>query len=88
MVEILEGMNKMTQNESMRRGAPKKDPRQVRSERINIVLTPDTLEDLKTLVAMNDESMNNFVHELIDKEIERERSKIDKYRDFMEDIGK
>lgn len=86
MVEILEGMKMM--NKEIRRGAPKKNPNQVRSERINIVLTPDTLEDLKTLVAMNNESMNNFVHELIEKEVEREQGKIDKYREFMEDIGK
>ena len=88
MVEILEGMNEMTDDKQVRRGAPKKDPSNVRSERINIVLTPNTLEDLKTLIAMNNESMNNFVHELIDREVERERSKIDKYREFMEDIGK
>lgn len=88
MVEVLEGMNEMTDDKQARRGAPKKDPKNVRSERINIVLTPNTLENLKTLIAMNNESMNNFVHELIDREVERERSKIDKYREFMEDIGK
>lgn len=82
------GMNKMNDNKQARRGAPKKDPRNVRSERINLVLTPNTLDDLKTLIAMNDESMNNFIHELIDKEIDRESSKIEKYREFMEDIGK
>lgn len=78
----------MTIEKDVRRGAPKKDPNNVRSERINIVLTPNTLEDLKTLIAMNNESMNNFVHELIEKEVEREQVKIDKYREFMEDIGK
>lgn len=88
MVEVSEGMNEMTDDKQVRRGAPKKDPSNVRSERINIVLTPNTLENLKTLIAMNNESMNNFVHELIDREVERERSKIDKYREFMEDIGK
>lgn len=87
MVEILEGMMTMTKEEDTQRGAPKKkDRRNVRSERINIVLTPNTLEDLKTLTALNDESMNNFVHELIDKEIERQKDKIERYREFMQDL--
>lgn len=68
------------------RGAPKKDPDNVRSERLNIVVTPNTLEDLRTLVSMNNDTMNNFIHELIDKEAAKEKDKIERYREFMEDM--
>ena len=85
MVEVLEGMIEMTK-ETSKRGAPKKDPDNVRSERMGIVLTPNTLRDLRTLVAMNNDSLNNFVHELIEDEVEKNKDKMERYRDFMEDM--
>lgn len=81
-------MMTMTKEYSKRVGAPRKDPNNVRSERINIVLTPNTLEGLKTLLAMENDSMNNFVHELIDKEIEKNEERIEEYREFMEKMNK
>lgn len=81
-------MIRMTKEYSKKRGAPKKDPNNVRSERINVVLTPDTLENLKTLVALNDDSMNNYIHELIDNEVEKKEGRIQKYREFMEEMDK
>ena len=78
----------MTKEYSKKRGAQKKDPNNVRSERINIVLTPDTLDNLKTLVALNDDSMNNYIHELIDDEVEKNKDRIQKYRKFMEEMDK
>lgn len=71
-----------------RRGAPKKDPNNVRSERVNIVLTPNTLESLRTLTALENESMNNFIHELIDNEVEKNKDRIEEYREFMERMNK
>lgn len=71
-----------------RRGAPKKDPNNVRSERVNIVLTPNTLNDLKALTALENESMNNFIHELIDKEVEKNKDRLEEYREFMERMNK
>lgn len=70
------------------RGAPKKDPNNVRSERVNIVLTPNTLESLRTLTALKNESMNNFIHELIDNEVEKNKDRIEEYREFMERMNK
>lgn len=85
MVEALEGMIEMTK-ETSKRGAPKKDPDNVRCERMGIVLTPNTLRDLRTLVAMNNDSLNNFVHELIEDEVEKNKDKMERYREFMEDM--
>ena len=79
-------MMTMTKEEGTRRGAPLKDPKNVRSERINIILTPNTLEALRTLTALENDSMNNFIHELIDKELEKNKDRIEQYREFMQDL--
>ena len=74
----------MTNDTQGRRGAPKKDPAHIRSERVNIVLTPTTLENLRALSGLKNESINNIVHDLIDEEADRNADKIKEYREFME----
>lgn len=75
-------------DDKRRVGAPKKDPRNVRSERMSILLTPNTLEDLRTLVDMKNDTLNNMIHELIEEEVEKNREDLEKYREFMDNLGK
>lgn len=78
----------MAENNSRKRGAPKKDPQNVRSERVNVVLTPNTYESLKALATLENDTMNNLIHGLVDSEVEKNRERIDEYVAFMEKMRK
>lgn len=75
----------MTQKK--KRGAPVRlEPHEIRNKRINVVLSQETLEGLKDLSALNNESVNGTINNLIINEIERNQDRLEKYREFMKDL--
>lgn len=57
-----------------------------RTERVGLALTPETFKGLKTIAAMKNDTMNNFVHALIDAELSKEEDNLKKYVEFIESI--
>lgn len=57
-----------------------------RTERVGLALTPETFKGLKMMAAMKNDTMNNFVHTLIDAELSKEEDNLKKYVEFIESI--
>lgn len=57
-----------------------------RTERVGLALTPETFKGLKMMAAMKNDTMNNFVHTLIDAELSKEEDNLKKYVEFIESM--
>ena len=57
-----------------------------RTERVGVILTPETFKNLKLIVAMKNDTINNFIHTLIDAELSKEEDNLKKYVEFIESI--
>ena len=65
---------------------PTKEVKEKKDQRITLAIRKSAMKDLKNLANLKQTTLNNYVNELIEADIERNRAVLDAFRQFANKV--